>query len=214
MVGTSLWICDEAHAAVYLAELDEGEAAAATPLPVRRLELDGVERRAGKVGFEGLVVAPDGASVFLLLERRGVELTGCSSIIYRLRAGNDRLTAVGAPIEIELEDCTWRLTALDLWRGRLLALKTRYPGEEYLVIEVDPETGRWWPTCDLTEMARGLAAEGWSNNLEGMALSENGDLFLVSDNAVTWDAAPGGPPQARERTLFLRVPRVDNLPVE
>ena len=212
--GTSLWFCDEAHAAVYRAELGEGELAAGTPLPVRRLELEGVMRRAGKIGFEGLVVAPDGVSVYLLLERRGVAMTGCSSLVYRLRAETGRLTAVGTPIEIELEDCTWRLTALDLWRGRLLALKTRYPGEEYLVIEIDPQSGRWWPTCDLTEMARGLAAEGWSNNLEGMALSESGDLFLVSDNAVTWDAAPGGPPQARERTLFLRVPRVDNLPVE
>lgn len=214
VVGSTLWVCDEAHAAVYVAELGEGEAAVGATLSVRGLELDGVGVRGGKVGLEGLAVAPDGVTVFLLRERRGVEWTGCSSTIYRLRAESGRLVASDPPIEIGLEDCTWRLSALELWRGRIFALKTRYPGEEYLVVEVDPESGRWWPTCDLTALARRLAAEGWSNNLEGLALTADGDLFLVSDNAVTWDAAPGGPPPARERTLLLRVPRVDNLPVE
>jgi hypothetical protein len=152
--------------------------------------------------------------VFLLRERRGVELSGCSSTIFRLLLENDRLVAAQPPIEIALEDCTWRLSALELWRGRLLALKTRYPGEEYLVVEVDPENGRWWPLCDLTDLARRLAAEGWSNNLEGLALDDDGNLFLVSDNAVTWDAAPGGPPPARERTLLLRVPRIAPAEVE
>jgi|GEM_PF-2505771 len=214
VVGTTLWVCDEAHAAVYVAELGEGETDAGAMLPVRGLELDGVGVRGGKVGLEGLAVSPDGTAVFLLRERRGVELTGCSSTIFRLRVEDGRLVASASPVEIDLEDCTWRLSSLELWHGRLLALKTRYPGEEYLVIEVDPESGRWWPTCDLTAIARQLAAEGWSNNLEGLALSDTGDLFLVSDNAVTWDAAPGGPPPARDRTLFLRVPRVEAPPGE
>jgi len=109
---------------------------------------------------------------------------------------------------IELEDCNWRLTALEYEGGRLLALKTRYPGEEYELITVDPVTGEWSRVLGLTELARGLEKQGWGNNLEGVAVTDAGDLYMVSDNAVTGVARTSAPPPGDERTLLLRLPAV------
>jgi len=205
-----LYVCDEAHAAVYRFALgDESRfmaGAVGERLPATALRLVGVEVGGGKIGFEGIAVAPGGERLYLLLERRGDPSTGCSSVIYPLQIRQESLRLDGDPIVVLLDDCTWRLTALELCGGRLLALKTRYPGEEYVLLEIDPSSGDWWEVFDLTELARALPAEGWGNNLEGMAVGLDGRLYLVSDNAATDTVSDPLPPPTTERTALLGLP--------
>jgi len=203
----ALYICDEALAAVYKVVLDD-EAALAdrdAALPAAPLTLEGITVRGSKIGLEGVAVDPRGR-LYLLLERTGSEAEGCESVIYQMDIEERSLRAVNQPFLIELEDCNWRLTALEFKSGRLLALKTRYPGEEYEVIAVDPVTGEWSIVLELTELARGPEKQGWGNNPEGLAVTDAGDLYMISDNAVTDVARTPLPPLGDERTLLLRLP--------
>ena len=113
--GSSLLFCDEAHAAVYeLVDASEEAIAAAMgglPVPVKTLELVGVSVRGGKIGFEGIETDPETGEILLLLERDGTVDTGCVSRIYRLQRVSATLISQGEPVEVQLEDCAWRLTA-------------------------------------------------------------------------------------------------------
>lgn len=210
VVGDGLLLCDEAHATVYEVVIDrekhDSQTGSDRSIPVRQFSLEGVDVRGGKIGFEGIEVDPDGRTVYLLLERSGTTATGCASRIWNLRRNAEALHSRGDPIEVELEDCAWRLTGLAWWRGRLIALKTQYPGERYVVVTVDLETGATEVVADLTELLRSLAAEGWSNNVEGIAIGSDGSLWLVADNAVTGVIDDPLPGLARDRTLLLRIP--------
>lgn len=205
-----LFLCDEAHAAVYMVELEDEATAATRPddplLAVVILQLDGIDVAPGKIGLEGLAVTADGNRLFVLLERSKINDGACVSTIFAARLDGERLVAEGEPLVIRLEDCNWRLTGLVLDDDRLLALKTQYPGERYQLIEIDPINGRWRVVLDLTEYARAIEREGYGNNLEGLALTANGDLYLISDNAETGITDDPYPPPAKERTLFVRLP--------
>jgi len=110
------------------------------------------------------------------------------------------------PLEIPLEDCAWRLTGLAWWRGRLLALKTQYPGERYEVVMIDLVSGNCRVVLEMTELLRSLEREGWSNNVEGIAVASDGALWLVADNAVTGVIDDPLPKPTDSRTLLLRIP--------
>ncbi len=198
------YLCDEAHASVYAVDLAADRTG--SPLASRSLPLRGLEIRGGKVGLEGVAVAPGGSRLYLLLERgRGLG-EGCVATIFPMEIRPDELAAVGDPILIGLEDCAWRLTALEMWQGRLLALKTQYPGGQYQVIAIDPETGSWRVVLELTELLRSLEREGWNNNIEGLAVTSDGSLYIVSDNKVSGVTDEPVPPPADQRTLLLRIP--------
>jgi hypothetical protein len=205
-----LLFCDEAHAAVYeMAPAGEDVIAAARnglPVAVRKLDLEGVAVRGGKIGFEGIETDPGSGEVVLLLERDGDEASGCVSRIYRLRRSGSSLIVQGDPVAVALEDCAWRLTGLAWWRGRLLALKTQFPGERYEIVTVDLTSGATEVLLELTDLLRSLGAEGWSNNVEGMAVTSDGALWLVADNAVTGVIDDPLPPAIDVRTLLLRIP--------
>jgi uncharacterized protein YjiK len=204
------WLCDEAHAAVYRAEVgDERELLAASPgttVDATAVPLTGVEVVGGKVGVEGIEVSADGRTVYLLLERSLVGTERCVSRIWRLRVEPQRLVAEGDPVDVALEDCAWRLTGL-AWMGEtLLALKTQFPGERYQVVEVDPSTGTTSVLVDLTALLRGVRADGWGNNVEGIAVDDDGALWLIGDNAVTDVVDDPTPPPTDERAVLLRIP--------
>jgi hypothetical protein len=55
-------------------------------------------------------------------------------------------------------------------------------------------------------LLRSLEARGWSNNVEGLAISPDGALWLVADNAVTGVIDDPLPPWIDVRTLLLRIP--------
>jgi len=206
----SLYLCDEAHAAVYEVPLPAGEelpdAGARSPLPAIELELIGSAIQPGKVGVEGIVVDAVANRWWLLLERQGTPETGCVSTIFPMRRVGGSLVEDGAALRIALEDCDWRLAGLEMWRGELLALKTQFPGERYELISIDPATGRWRVVLSLTDLLRSVRAEGFSNNVEGIAVSTDGALWLVSDNAWTQVVDNPEPPEAAERTLLMRIP--------
>ncbi len=98
------------------------------------------------------------------------------------------------------------MTGLAWWGERMIALKTQYPGERYEIVAVDLATGAARVVLDLTVLLRALAREGWSNNVEGIAVTGDGALWLVSDNAVTGIVDDPLPPPCRSRTLLLRIP--------
>lgn len=206
----TLLICDEAHAAVYETRLAVVERALSSgdtrSVPLRALKLRGVAVRGGKIGFEGIELDPPSGDVLLLLERGQTAPGACVSTLFRLRRRDDDLVLRGAPLAVELADCAWRLTSLEWYRGHLLALRTQFPGERYEVITIDLATGAATVVLELTELLRSLAAAGWGNNVEGLAVAEDGALWLVSDNAETGTIDDVLPPPAAERSLLLRIP--------
>jgi len=198
------YICDEAHAAVHAVDLRTGSTA--DRMAAQRLPLRGVSVTGGKIGFEGVAASADGSMIYLLLERSGDERTGCVSKIFKMRIGASELVAEGEPLIVELEDCDWRLTGLEMRGGELLALKTQFPGERYQVISIDTSTGDHRVVLEMTDLLRSVRAEGWGNNVEGIAIAGDGALFLVGDNAVTDLVDAEEPPPTDEISLFLRVP--------
>ena len=204
--GQEILMCDEANAAVWSSALPSEKTGGS--LEVRRLELDGIELAAGKLGVEGITIDQGPPyEIYLVLERLGSEEEGCHATIFKLRReGESQLLPSGAPLIIPMEDCNWRLTGLQFWNGRLLALKTRYPGERYEVVVVDRETGDLTTVIDMTELLNGVRDQGWGNNIEGLTVTEDGALWLVSDNAMTDRVESLNPPPAREKTLLMRLP--------
>jgi len=210
LVEGGVLLCDEAHAAVYEVSIDNErelfESPPTEPLPANELILEGVPVVGGKIGFEGIEVNEDDGTVYLLLERSGTEETGCVSRIWNLRRSNGSLRANSEAIDVPLADCTWRLTGLAWWEGELIALRTQFPGYRYEVVTVDLETGATEVLLNPTRLLRLLAREGWSNNVEGIAVSGDGSLWLVADNAVTGVIDETVPPPGDSSTLLLRIP--------
>lgn len=201
----ALYLCDEAHAAVYRVDLG-AETVGVPKLAAIELPVEGIEVVGGKIGVEGIEVSRDGRSIHLLLERSGEPSTGCVSRLWSLRIEPDGLVAEGEAIDLPLEDCNWRLTGL-AWMGRrLLGLKTQFPGERYQVVEVDPATGVTTLLQDLTDLLRSVRADGWGNNVEGIAVADDGALWLIGDNAVTGVIDDPYPPPTDEKALLLRIP--------
>jgi len=213
VAGSSIFLCDEAHAAVYEIRLGEDSTIADLPsgsrVRARRLHLEGLDVEGGKIGFEGIEFDARTGRILLLLERSGNESDGCVSTIFPLLRDGDRLLLDGQPTKVELEDCNWRLTGLAWRQGRLIALKTQYPGERYEIIDVDLETGSTEVLLDLTALMREYPARGWSNNIEGIAIDGENTLWLVSDSAVTGVIDDPLPPPGEQRTLLLRIPATE-----
>lgn len=209
-VSGALYLCDEAHAAIYEVPIpadEDLERVATSPLPAVQLPLVGSTIRGGKIGVEGIAVDPVSGRYWLLLERSGsAETGGCVSSIHPLRRDGATLVRDGAPIEIPLADCNWRLTGLELWHGELLGLKTQFPGERYEVVAVDPGSGAERRLLEMTELMRSVRREGWHNNVEGIAVTADGALWLVSDNDWTGTIDDPLPGPAREKTLLMRIP--------
>ncbi len=203
--GGELLLCDEANAAVWAAGLPSEKTNGR--LGVRRLELVGFELSGGKLGVEGITVDQGPPhEVYLVLERTGAKEEGCRATIFKLSRQEDQLMPSADPLVIPMEDCNWRLTALQFWNGRLLALKTRYPGERYEVVVIDRETGSLTTVLDMTDLLIGVRNDGWGNNIEGVTVTKDGSLWLISDNAMTDKARTVKPPPARDKTLLMRFP--------
>jgi len=202
----SLYLCDEAHATVYRVRLGE-ETELLPKLAAVEMPVSGVDLVGGKIGVEGIEVSSDGRYIHLLLERSGDPASGCVSRLWLLRIDDDRLIAAGTPINIPLEDCNWRLTGLVWMDDHLLGLKTQYPGERYEIVAINRISGTFEVLQDLTEYLRGVRAAGWGNNVEGIAIGEDGALWLIGDNAVTGVIDDLYPPETDEKALLVRIPK-------
>lgn len=201
----SLYLCDEAHAAVYRVDLGKG-AELLPKLAAVEMKIEGIDVVGGKIGVEGIEVSPDGHYLSVLLERSGDPETGCVSRMWQGRLEGDRLIAEDAAVEISLEDCNWRLTGL-AWDGtHLLALKTQYPGSRYHIVEF-VSAGETALVQDLTDYLRGVRADGWGNNVEGIAVADDGALWLIGDNSVSGVIDDQYPPRTDEKALLLRIPK-------
>jgi hypothetical protein len=215
VAGDHLVLCDEAHAAVYeiSAEAVAGfvEAPSSQTVEARQLALEDLGVTGGKIGFEGIEINPRNEGIYLLLEREGNAGTGCVSKIFSLRHGTDRWVSDAEPLVVELDDCFWRLTGLAWWGERLIALKTQFPGERYEIVAVDLSTGDSTVVLEMTPLLRSLGGAGWSNNVEGLAVADDGSLWLVADNAVTGVIDDPEPPRIKSRSLLVRIPPAGEL---
>ena len=79
-------------------------------------------------------------------------------------------------------------------------------GVENITWLIDRQTGDTTVLLNPTRLLRLLAWEGWSNNVEGIAVSGDGSLWLVADNAVTGTVDEPLPPPGDSGTLLLRIP--------
>ncbi len=208
--GGEILLCDEANAAVWVG--DFSDVSSNGRIDLRRLNLDGLSLSGGKLGVEGITVSPGPSrEVFLMLERSGKPDQGCRATIFRLVRLGEALENHGNPLVIPMEDCNWRLTGLQFWNGHLLALKTRYPGERYEVVEVNTMSGELTTVLEMTDLLVGVRDKGWGNNVEGLTVTEDGALWMISDNAMTHKIERSKPALARDKTLLLRLPPL-NLP--
>jgi hypothetical protein len=207
--GRQLFVCDEIHAGLYAIEpgaLDGGEGPA-----MHTFEL-GDAVPAGKSGLEGVAVLDDDR-VVMLLERTEHADGSCTADLYPMRRDGDRLVTSDAVVELAMEDCAWRLAGLEWWNGRLLGLKTQYPGERYEVVVIDLDTANMERVLEMTDLLRSVRADGWGNNVEGIAVAADGALWLIGDNAATDGAEGDEPAVASSRSLLLRIPASHAAPM-
>ncbi len=206
--GETIFICDEVHGAVYRVDLGDEQQLGELPLPVTELTITGIDIPTGKKGLEGIAVSADDSRLYLLVESVQDEEGNCRSLIFPMDLAGDALSPAGPALEIALEDCDWRLPALcsdPAMPGQLLALKTHYPGPKYKLLQIDTETGTSQTLLELSDLANRLYEAGWGNNLEGLTVAGNGDLFVVSDNATSNRARGKTPPPAGQATLLLQI---------
>jgi len=187
---------DEAHGAVFA--LDRN-------FRPRRVDIRGIEFEGSKDGIEGITAAGN-TQVFLLLERSRNPDGSCYSTVFPLRRSDEGLDWEEKELILPLEDCNWRLSGLDYFRGHLLALKTRFPGQRYRLVEINPQTAHVTPVLDMTDLILKAEEEGFHGNLEGLAVDNDGVLWIVSDDAMTQKASDGPPPEVSRKSLLLRIP--------
>jgi hypothetical protein len=207
--GRQLLVCDEIHAGLY--GIEPGAMGGEGVPAIRTFDL-GDAVPAGKSGLEGVAVVGDD-QVVMLLERTQHADGSCTADLYRMRREGDRMVTTGAVIELAMEDCAWRLAGLEWWNGRLLGLKTQFPGERYEVVAIDLESGRMERVLEMTDLLRSVRNQGWGNNVEGIAVTPDGALWLIGDNASTDGADGDEPAMADSRSLLLRIPASDGAPV-
>lgn len=196
--GDELILCDEIHAALYRIG-PSGE--------VRALSLEGTGIVGGKSGLEGVATLEDGR-LALLTERTYHADDTCTADVYLVAMDDEGVRPLAPePVRLPLEDCAWRLAGLEMWDGRLLGLKTQFPGERYEVVEIDLERGVTHRLLDMTTLLRSVRADGWGNNVEGIAVTPDGTLWLIGDNAATDGAQGEVPGRADDRSLLVRIPR-------
>lgn len=193
-----LLLTDESRAEIFSLDPD---------LDPRPVKIQGIELKGSKDGLEGIASAGDGR-VYLLLERSHRSEDQCVSTIFRLRWKGDYLVEDAEALVIPLQDCNWRLTGLEYFRGHLLALKTRFPGPQYEVVEVDVNSGDLHRLLEMTDLIEGAVAQGFHGNLEGIAVMPDGGLWMISDNAMTGHRS-GEPSIARRPSLVLHIPAVE-----
>ena len=198
-------ICDEATAGVW--SVDVGETAFESPTKVTAVPLVNVDVAAGKIGLEGIAAVGDASErLYVLLERAYEDDGSCASEIFPVLYREGVLVADGETLRIPLEDCNWRLTSLEWWQGRLYALKTRFPGEKYEVVVIDVASGDLTRVLEITDLLIGVRDQGWHNNVEGLAFTSDGAMWLISDNAMTSFVNDLEPPPAERKTLLMRIP--------
>jgi len=204
--GDRLLMCDEAHGAILEARLETGSwGSSESSLATRRLTMVDLEVPGGKVGLEGIAATSDGRRIYALVERLR-DGGQCKSVIHRLFRSSGVLRTDGEPLIISLEDCAWRVSGLHYHSGNLMALMTRFPGEIYRVVRINPRSGSWKTVLEITELAVSLGRGGASNNLEGLTVASDGSLYIVSDNAATESRPSADPPLANRGTLLIRMP--------
>lgn len=208
VAGDRVLICDEANAALWSIDSVADLAGSRPVIPVK-IDGSALGVSGGKLGLEGITVARDEAGLIsVVLERRGNLAVGCHSDLFQGRIVDGAFVVEGDPVAFPLEDCRWRLSGLQWWKGHLLALKTHYPVERYEVVALDLESGTMETLLDLTAFLLEAEENGWGNNAEGLAVDDSGNLWVITDNAMTDRVEGGDPPPVRDKTLLIRIPPV------
>lgn len=167
-------------------------------------------------GMEG-IAANERNNKFYLLRERNMDKTKAQIYTFNIVPGNENNSLslkYESMIELPLESEQWRYSDIcyDSANSRVICLKSHSKGklrQLYIEsVEIDEggnlsiETLKNIPTDNLTLVAAEYKAKGYSTNLEGITVDNDGNIFIVSDN--TSGKAKCDLP-AKEKTILLQL---------
>ncbi len=174
-----------------------------------------------KWSIEGLAISPtslmnpeaesNGPWFYLLDERNECE-GSYYSVLYEARLEDGKLARVDEKI-MRLKGANHRYTDLFLFKAKLYAIHSEYDENaengKYSIDSIDPRSGYRTTVLELTRvLSRAKLSKdpsGYSNNLEGLAISGAGHMYLATDNAKS-DKGPSRNSWPKYSTLVLRIP--------
>lgn len=205
-----LYMVSENIAALYEVNSKTGEVKqieTSRPLPAKTKHGDGIEG----------IAANEKNNKFYLLRERTEDRTKAQIYTYNIKQADENSSITlddESMIEIPLEDEQWRYSDIcyDSANSRLICLKSHSKGRlrqlyiESIAIDesgnLSAETLKNIPTDNLTLVAAEYKAMGYSTNLEGVTVDNDGNIFIVSDN--TSGKAKCDLP-AKEKTILLQL---------
>ena len=167
-------------------------------------------------GMEG-IAANEKSNKFYLLRERDGNMSHSQLYTFNIEPGNENSQIVlknESMIELPLENSQWRYSdiCVDSEKSRLLCLKSYAKGKfrrQYLEsIDIDAsgkllsETLKNIPVDNFTDASNAYKTQNYSMNLEGLTISSNGTIYIISDN--TSGKANCEMP-AKEKTILLEL---------
>lgn len=208
---SQLFLITESIAAIYTINPQTGALTTITtsqPLPAKSKSGDGMEG----------IAANEQNGKFYLLRERNEDMTRSQILTFAVQTGADGSTNLvyESTIELSLETPQWRYSDIcfDPKSGKLLCLKSFSKGKlrrQYIESIATNEKGELVastltniPVTDFSEISNRYKDEDYSMNLEGITITEDGTIFIISDN-TSGKAVCDAP--AKEKTILLKLTR-------
>ncbi len=187
--GDKLYLISENIAAVYEVDMKTGVARPVTTnlaLPPKSKDGDGMEG----------IAANERNKKFYLLRERNENMSASELYTFNIERGKDNTLSLQyeSMIELPLDNPQWRYSdiCLDSDHSRLVCLKSYAKGkfrQQYLEsLELDkngkllPETLKNIPVENFTGASNSYKTQKYSMNLEGVTITKDGTIYIVSDN--------------------------------
>lgn len=205
-----LYSISENVAAVYEIDILSGvvkTVSTSAPLPPKSKDGDGMEG----------IAANEKSNKFYLLRERDDDMSHSQIYTYTAEAGNETAAVVlkyESMIELPLENPQWRYSdiCVDSVNSKLLCLKSYSKGkfrQQFLEsIDIDAygkllvETLKNIPVENFTDVSNAYKTQGFSMNLEGITIANDGTVYIVSDNT---SGKASCELEAREKTILLHL---------
>jgi uncharacterized protein YjiK len=205
-----LYLVSENAVAIYEADLNNGSARkieTSIPLPPKSKDGDGMEG----------IAANETDNKFYLLRERNEDMTQSQIYTFSIEPGsedNSFSLKYESMTELPLQTPQWRYSDIcyDQENDRLLCLKSFSKGklrQQYLEsVDIDKKgnllagTLKNVPVEKFSDISNQYKDQGYSMNLEGITIDQDGNIYVVSDN--TSGKAQCDLP-AKEKTILLQL---------
>ncbi len=203
-----LYLVSENVAGVYQVDPATGTihtVSTSVPLPPKSKSGDGIEG----------IAANERSNKFYLLRERNEDMTKSQIYTYNVKqAGETIALEYESMIELPLENAQWRYSdiCVDVANNRLICLKSFSKGklrQQYLESvsindkgELQPSTLTNIEVSNFSDISNEYRLQDYSMNLEGITVSDDGRIFIVSDNQ-NGKASCDKP--AKEKTVLLEL---------